>query len=226
MGRRVGKFHPQARCLKTEGGYRDIGLPAGVKNSFDPTSPRLDHSGPEEGIGDLGVERAGGMLLEQMVDVPSLRELSRVPDHESVVVDADLDWNAGSIILVEDRIRHGLPEGVSRHGEGLDALKILVGDESLEIFGAEQIDRSVDLSEKISVDLVLVQKVGICPEIADLHIAPGHKFLWVWVKEKKSGPLEVGAIGQAKLFDQDGIGSLQVFFREPLALHGTMPEVI
>ena len=175
---------------------RNVRLSAGLHNSFDPSSPGLDHSCPEKDVGDLGVEGMGGVFPEQAIRVPFRGELSVVPDREPVVVDANLNGDMASVVLVEDGVGHGLAKSITRHWEGFDPLETLVGDESLKILGAEKVHRFVDLGEEIPVNLVLVKKIGAPAKIPDLDIGSRHECLGIGMEKEERPPSGIGPISE------------------------------
>ena len=190
---------------------------AGIHDPLDPPSPGLDHSGAEEGIRDVGIIRLGGVLPYKVIDCPVVGQMSGIPDEDLVLIDADLDGGAAAVVLMSDGIEHGLAECLLGHGVGLNPLESLVGDEGFQVLGEEEIEGFISLGEEVSLDLVVVEEVGIGAEVADLHGGSCHVFLGIGVKEQDGGPLQVGAIGEVEFLQEFPIGLLQDLTGEALA---------
>ena len=190
---------------------------AGIHDPLDPPSPGLDHPGAEEGIGDVGVVGLRGVLPNQVIDGPVVREVSGIPDEDLILVDAYLDGDAAAVVLMSDGIEQGLAKSLLGHWVGLDPLESLVGDGGLQVFGEEEVEGFVSMGEEVSLDLVVVEEVGVGAEVADLHGGSGHVFLGIGVKEQDGGPLQVGAVGEVELLQEFPVGLLQDLSGEALA---------
>ena len=198
---------------------------AGIHDPLDPPSPGLDHPGAEEGIGDVGVVGLRGVLPNQVIDGPVVREVSGIPDEDLILVDAYLDGDAAAVVLMSDGIEQGLAKSLLGHWVGLDPLESLVGDGGLQVFGEEEVEGFVSLGEEVSLDLVVVEEVGIGAEVADLHGGSGHVFLGIGVEEQDGGALQVAALGEVELLKECRVGLLQDLAGEALATEGPAAEL-
>ena len=115
------------------------------------------------------------MFAEEPGKCPVGRQLPGVPKNEPVAVNADLDRDAAAVILVDDRIEESLAQGGPGKRVALDALQPLVADGGLEVFEIYQLQCFFDLLEEIAPDDVLVEKVVVGDEEADLDIDAGAK---------------------------------------------------
>ena len=97
----------------------------------------------------------------------------------------------------------GLAQRGAREEEGLSALKALIADVSLEIFRAQEVERLLDLFEKISVDLVLIAKVVIRDEEADFDPCAAYKLLGTVREQQAGGPLETVLFDQLQIAEHD-----------------------
>ena len=87
----------------------------------------------------VGVERLRLVLLQQVFRLPVRRKPARVPDHELVVGDADLDGRPRRVVLVDHGVEHRLAERVPRDGERLDPPNALVPDSRPQVLGRRSI---------------------------------------------------------------------------------------
>lgn len=77
------------------------------------------------------------MLGQQLLLSPALRQLPRVPEHDLMVIDTDLDGNTAGVILVDHRIEQRFAQGLQRKQVALYTLNALVADICLEVFAVE-----------------------------------------------------------------------------------------
>ena len=150
----------------------------------------------------VGVERLRLVLLQQVLGLPVGRKLARVPDHELVVVDADLDGRPRRVVLVDHGVEHRLAERVPRDGERLDPPYALVPDSRPQVFGGQQIDRLGDLREEVAVNLVVVEQIDVVAEKADLHVRTREENLRIGMEQQQGGPLQVRPLPQVQPADE------------------------
>lgn len=196
LGRLEAEAQPQPGLLE---GHLRVGQPlgpAGFQDALKSPPPGLDQAGPKEGVGEVGVEGLGGVLLQQALHRPTRRELTGVPDHQAVGVDADLDGYPAAVVLVHDGVQKGLPQSRLGYRVGLQALQALVGDTRLEVLGLQHHDGLAGLGQEVAPHLVLEAQVHVVLEEADLDQGPGDKAFGVGVKQQDGGPLEVAALQQ------------------------------
>ena len=191
----------------------------------DTPPPRLDHPGPEERIGDPGVVGSRRMLPGELFHGPIRRQLSGIPQHDPVVVHADLDGGRTGVIPMDHGVDHRLAHGFVRHGEGLHSIDPIIGNQRLGIFGVEKVHRSVHLRKQVPFDDVLVQQLGAA-KIADLDVGFPHEAPRSRVEKQHRGPLQVLSFPQAELFDHPGIGFVQDVLRQPFAVRGAAAEAL
>jgi len=109
----------------------------------------------------------GGVFANQLLDRPGGWKLPRVPDHQLVLIHADLNRDSRGVILVDDRVEDGLAEGGPGNWQGLNSLRAPVGDSRLQVFGGEQVHGAFHLPQEISPYFVVIEKVVVGPEKAD-----------------------------------------------------------
>ena len=84
---------------------------AGGSDFIEATAPSLDHAAYEENMGQLRIERLGGMFGKQaFLSAKIGGHLAIVPDTHMIFVYADLDGIAGGIVLVNHRDQQDFPE--------------------------------------------------------------------------------------------------------------------
>ncbi len=166
----------------------------------------------------------GGVLGHELFQGPSPRQDSRVPEHEFVFVDADLDRPPRSVVLVGDGVDHCLAQGLVGNGPGLDPLDAFIADVDLEVFGEQEVEAPIDLCEQIAVDLIVVDQIGIRPEEADLHEGSGDQSFGILTEEEHGRTLEVAIFDQAKLVDQCRIRFANQIITQAPALGGLLAK--
>ena len=142
------------------------------------------------------------MNSEKSFHRPAIRKNAWVPDAEVVIIDADLNRSAIGIVAVDEGIEHGLAQGGIGHRVTLDALDALVGDGGFEILGADEVNGLGGLGEKITLNHIVIGKIGLGAKEADFDKGSGDEALGVFVKEQDGGALEVSAIGKLEFFDE------------------------
>lgn len=73
--------------------------------------------------------------------------MSRIPDLDPVIVNANLNRRRTGVIPVNDGVDHGFPHGLPQHGEGLDGVDAIIGNQGSRVFRVQQVYRSVDPRE-------------------------------------------------------------------------------
>ena len=172
---------------------------------FNPAAPGFNHSGSEEGVGNIGIEGLRGMLGVQTLDGPIVWQSAIVPEQDLVVINADLNRRSAAVILVGHGIQQRLPQGTLRHRIGLDPLHALVGNHRFQVLGQQQVRGLVNLREQAALDLVMIQQVAVGLEITDLDRGTGNEGFGIGMKQQHGRPFQVGSVRQAKLFDQRAI---------------------
>ncbi len=83
-------------------------FPALAVYFFDAAPPGFDIARTKEGVGKQRVVRVRRMLTHQLLQRPVLWQLARIPKHDLVFVDTNLDGDAAAVILVHHGIEQGL----------------------------------------------------------------------------------------------------------------------
>jgi|GEM_PF-5851745 len=108
------------------------------------------------------------MLAEEPFQRLALRQVTGVPQHDLVFVNADLDRDAAAVVLVNDGIQQSFTQRTIGIQEGLHSLQALVADVSLQILRVQQLQSLLHLLEQVPVNLVLIPKVVVGHEEPDL----------------------------------------------------------
>src|SRR3989304_9696046 len=182
--------------------------------------PPASMSPERKKVGDVRIERLGGVLRQQILDRPAFGQLPRVPDQQAVGVDPDLDGSRDGVVAVDDGVQQHLTERALWHWIALDALEAFVADPSLEVLRQQQIEGLAGLREPVARDLIVIAKVRLAREVADLDRSTRDESLGVRVEEERSSALEVPAIGQAELLDQARVVLGQDILTEAVAAPG------
>ena len=179
--------------------------------------PCLDHSGAEECVGDSRVMRLGRKFPSELIGGPFRRQLHRIPDHDPVIMHANLNRRGAGVVPVNDGVDHRFAHGFARHGKGLHAVNAVVGNQRLRVLRVQQVHRLIDLSEQVALDNVLIQQLRTT-EIADLHIGFHHESVWRWMKEQDRGALQETGLPQLEPFDHPFIRFAQDVPRQAFAV--------
>ena len=140
-----------------------------VANLLDPASPTLDETRQIKHVGDIGIIRFGRVFAHQIIRSPPLRKTPDIRDVQSVFIHADLDWDAGLILFVTDRVQQGLAERFFRNKVPLYSLGALIANLRLHVFQVDHFQRLVYLFEDRTANLVLIKQVGVVFKIADFE---------------------------------------------------------
>ena len=73
-------------------------------------------------------------------------------------------------------VNEGFAQSGFRDGEAFNTLRTAVGDASSKVFGQEKVERFLCLSEQITFDDIVVEKIGIGAKEPDLHIGTRSEF--------------------------------------------------
>ncbi len=113
------------------------------------------------------------------------------------------------IILVCHRIEQGFAKRGFRHRVGFFPLDTVVRDGRMQIFGQQEVDRAVDLREQSAMNFVVIEKLALGLEIADLDRCSGDRGFRIGMKQQHGCPFQIRPVGEAELIDQRGVIVLQ-----------------
>ena len=165
------------------------------------------------------------MLTGQALDRPVSRQVSGIPQHDPVVVHANLNRHGIGVVAVDHGIDHRLAHRLARHGKGLHAVYAVVGDQPPRVLGVEQVHRPVDLREQIAFDHVLEQQLGAA-KTSDLHVRISYQDSRLRMEEQHGGPFQVLSLPQAELLDHAGVGLFQDVPGQAPAAGGAAAELV
>ncbi len=165
------------------------------------------------------------MLFSQPLHRPIGRQLAGIPQHDLVLVHANLDRCAAAVILVRNCVQNRFTQRDLRHRIRFHPLYALVRNQRLQILCVQGLHRLVHLREQIAVDLIVIQQIGIALEITDLHKRAGNETFRVRMKQQHGGPLQISTFRQMQLVDQRGIRLFENFGRQAFTTSGTFTEI-
>ncbi len=135
--RRKRKLRPQVVAGKIDLRLRRAASSAGFEDAPNAAAPGLDLPGAEEGVGYAGVVGVGGVVAEELGEIPTFGQDGGIPDLQPVSEDFDLDGGGDRVVAVDQGVEHGLAQCFVGDGIGLDALQALVADGRLQVFGPQ-----------------------------------------------------------------------------------------
>ena len=178
---------------------RKILRPQGVANLLEAASPTLDETSQIEHVGDIGIIRLGRVFAHQMIRSPPLWKTPDVCDVQSVFIHADLDWDAGLILFVTDRVQQGLAKRFFRDKIPLYSPGALIANLRLHVFQVDHFQRLVYLFEDRPANFILIKQVGVVFKIADFEKGALLVSLRVFAKEEHCRVCQILAACQMKL---------------------------
>ena len=164
------------------------------------------------------------MLPLQALQGPVFRQLTEVPQHDLVVIHADLDRHAAAVILVHHGIKQRLTQGQIRKQKLLDPLNALVAYVGLEVFEAQQFQCLLNLFKQIAVNFILIAQIVVGREKADLDKGARNKLLRRVAKHQRRRTTQIRPFRQLQVFQQRGVAVVQHRFCHTAAAGGRRLE--
>ena len=126
------------------------------------------------------------MLHKQLVSrIQIWRHLSIIPNIYLVLVNANLNWIATAVILMNNGIQQNLTECVLVEHKLLNSLDTLIINQCLHIFRVYQIYSLIYLLYQRPVHLILIHQIRIrFSKITDFDIRTCYPLLWILIKRK------------------------------------------
>ena len=98
-----GGLHPKS-IVPMEGGIGFSGGLAGVTHEVDAASPGFYKGAAKKGVGDARIVGRRSVFGGKLFNRPVMGQLAGIPDHEFIVIDADLNGVGRGVVLVSDGV--------------------------------------------------------------------------------------------------------------------------